>query len=256
MYQGCWIAITQEIYRRSLNSCCYTEYLVTFSNCLEVGVERSNACSGDIWLAFFLSVKHAVWSLVKGKIPVFNTITPCPPAACLFIFPHQRGQNCLLWSLTGTVETLLQGSFSCVQLTAGNWMLVWKWKDFNELGVFMGLVFLAAINSRGCTEGQKLFFWGVSRTSLSDKIKLMCLLVLISKAAGCCNVFGMADTEKELMVIYYNRKCQMIQTSNIKDIFDRHAGNVWTTINTRAICMFYSCISNCLHLCPNALFYI
>ena len=56
----------------------------------------------------------------------------------------------------------------------------------------MGLVFLAAINSRGYTEGQKLFFRGVSRTSLSDKIKLMWLLVLISKAAGCCNVFGIA----------------------------------------------------------------
>lgn len=56
----------------------------------------------------------------------------------------------------------------------------------------MGLVFVAAINSRGYTEGQKLFFCGVSRTSLSDKIKLMWLFVLISKAAGCCNVFGMA----------------------------------------------------------------
>lgn len=59
----------------------------------------------------------------------------------------------------------------------------------------MGLVFMAAINSRGYTEGQKLPFCRVSRTSLSDKIKLMWLLVLISKAAGCCNVFGMAGTE-------------------------------------------------------------
>lgn len=58
----------------------------------------------------------------------------------------------------------------------------------------MGLVFAAAINSRGYTEGQKLFFCGVSRTSLSDKIKLMWLFVLISKAAGFCNVFGMAGT--------------------------------------------------------------
>lgn len=58
----------------------------------------------------------------------------------------------------------------------------------------MGLVFASAINSRGYTEGQKLFFCGVSRTSLSDKIKLMWLFVLISKAAGFCNVFGMAGT--------------------------------------------------------------
>lgn len=55
----------------------------------------------------------------------------------------------------------------------------------------MCLVFLAVINSRGCTEGQKLFFLEVRRTSPSDKIKLMWLLVLISKAAGCCSVFGM-----------------------------------------------------------------
>lgn len=56
----------------------------------------------------------------------------------------------------------------------------------------MCLVFLAVINSRGCTEGQKLFFLEVGRTSPSDKIKLMWLLVLISKAAGCCSsVFGM-----------------------------------------------------------------
>lgn len=37
----------------------------------------------------------------------------------------------------------------------------------------MGLVFLAAIISRGCTEGQKLSFCGVNQTSPSDKIKLM-----------------------------------------------------------------------------------
>lgn len=55
----------------------------------------------------------------------------------------------------------------------------------------MCLVFLAVINSRGCTEGQKLFFLEVSRTSPSDKIKLMWLLVLISEAAGCRSVFGM-----------------------------------------------------------------
>lgn len=64
----------------------------------------------------------------------------------------------------------------------------------------MGLVFEAAINSRGYTEGQKLFFCGVSRTSLSDKIKLMWLFVLISKAAGCCNVFGMAGIGGEKRV--------------------------------------------------------
>lgn len=142
---------------------------------------------GDIWLAFFISEACSLES-GKGKdtcLQYHHTL----PSSCL---PHQRGQNCLPWSLTGTVEMPLQGSFSCVQLTAGNWMLVWKWKDFNELGVFMGLVFLAAINSRGYTEGQKLFFWGVSRTSLSDKIKLMWLLVLISKAAGCRNVFRTA----------------------------------------------------------------
>lgn len=55
----------------------------------------------------------------------------------------------------------------------------------------MWLVFLAVINSRGCTEGQKSFFLEVSGTSPSDKIKLMWILVLISKAAGCCSVFGM-----------------------------------------------------------------
>lgn len=66
-----------------------------------------------------------------------------------------------------------------------------KIKRPNELGVFMCLVFLAVINSRGCTEGQKPFFIGVTRTSPSDKIRLMWLLVLISKAAGCCSVFGM-----------------------------------------------------------------
>lgn len=55
----------------------------------------------------------------------------------------------------------------------------------------MCLVFLAVVNSRGCAEGRKLFFLEVSRTSPSDKIKLMWLLVLISKAAGCCSVFGM-----------------------------------------------------------------
>lgn len=54
----------------------------------------------------------------------------------------------------------------------------------------MWLVFLSVINSRGCTEGQKPFL-EVIRTSPSDKIKLMWLLVLISKAAGCCSVFGM-----------------------------------------------------------------
>lgn len=75
----------------------------------------------------------------------------------------------------------------------------------------MGLVFVAAINSRGYTEGQKLFFCGVSRTSLSDKIKLMWLFVLISKAAGCCNVFGMAGMgggkkENRQVVIHCNKK--------------------------------------------------
>lgn len=77
----------------------------------------------------------------------------------------------------------------------------------------MGLVFVAAINSRGYTEGQKLFFCGVSRTSLSDKIKLMWLFVLISKAAGCCNVFGMAATggkrENQQLVIHCNKKRQI-----------------------------------------------
>lgn len=64
-----------------------------------------------------------------------------------------------------------------------------KIKKTNELGVFMCLVFLAVIKGRGCAEGQKLFFLEVSRTSPSDKIKLMWLLVLISKAAGCCSVW-------------------------------------------------------------------
>lgn len=77
----------------------------------------------------------------------------------------------------------------------------------------MGLVFVAAINSRGYTEGQKLFFCEVSRTSLSDKIKLMWLFVLISKAAGCCNVFEMAATggkrENRQVEIHCNKKRQI-----------------------------------------------
>lgn len=162
-------------------------------------LELWNCNRDDVLGAFDQSFFFHQWSMLsqvcsRQDTCLQNHHTLC--SSCLFRFPHHRGQNCLPCSLMGTLESGLQGSFSCVQLTAGNWMhehLVWKWKEFNESGVFMGLVFLAAIISRGCTEGQKLSFCGVNQTSPSDKIKLMWLLVLISKAAGFCNVFGMAD---------------------------------------------------------------
>lgn len=103
--------------------------------------------------------------------------------------------------------------------------LVWKWKEFNESGVFMGLVFSAAIISRGYTGGQKLSFCGVSQTSPSDKIKLMWLLVLISKAAGRCNVFGMTDLgegEKPHQGIRYSGECWTFLMSKCKILFRRH----------------------------------
>lgn len=48
----------------------------------------------------------------------------------------------------------------------------------------MCLAFLAVTNSRGCTEGQTLFFLEVSRTDSSDKIELTWLLVFISPVAA------------------------------------------------------------------------
>jgi hypothetical protein len=69
------------------------------------------------------------------------------------------------------------------------------------------------INSRGYTEGQKLFFLEVfTRTSPLDKIKLVWLVALITKASSCCGVFGMVivalrDYEKKPYMNFLMRKC-------------------------------------------------